>query len=77
MNIFVKTKNVPKVLKCKINLNFFLLTNMSFSNRGGGGPDLGKNPTFSRFFLVTSLNKKIKKKSEKDFHPLLEIGKGK
>ena len=54
VNIFVKTKNVPNVLKCKINHNFFFLTNMGFPNRGGGGgvPHLGKIPTFSRFFFL-------------------------
>ena len=35
--IFVKTKNVPYVLKCKINHNFFSLKNMVFPNRGKGG----------------------------------------
>jgi len=46
----VKTKNVPNVLKCKINLNFFS-HNYGVPKRGGGGvPHLGKIPTFSRFF---------------------------
>ena len=44
------TINVSKVLKCKINHNFFLLKNMTFPNGGEGGPRLGKIPTFSRFF---------------------------
>ena len=43
------TINVPKVLKCKINHNFFL-TNMSFPNRGEGGPRLGKNSHIFLFF---------------------------
>ena len=41
------TINVPKVLKCKINQTNF---NMTFPNRGEGVPDLGKIPTFSRYF---------------------------
>ena len=45
VNIFVKTKNVPYVLKCKINHNFFL-TNMGFPNRGRGSPTWEK---FSHF----------------------------
>ena len=52
MNIFVKTKNVPNVLKCKINHNFFSQTwGSQTGGRGGGAPDLGKIPTFSRFFF--------------------------
>ena len=47
----LKTKNVPKVLKFKINHIFF--TKMG----GGGVPDLGKIPTFSRFFLLADVPK--------------------
>ena len=53
MNIFVKTKNVPNVLKCKINLNFFF-TNMGFPNGGEGGegsPTWEKFPHFPVFFF--------------------------
>ena len=39
-NFLVKTKNVPKGLKCKINYIFFL--NKGFL-KGGGGPPFGKN----------------------------------
>ena len=39
---------VPKNLKYLKNLKN--LTNMTFPNRGEGVPDLGKIPTFSRFF---------------------------
>ena len=40
------TINVSKVLKCKINHNFFSLKNMSFPNRGEGG---GGVPTWEKF----------------------------
>ena len=52
VNIFVKTKNVPNVLKCKINLFFF--TNMGFPNGGEGGggpPPWEKFPHFPVFFF--------------------------
>ena len=61
--MFVKTKNVPKVLKCKINHNLF------FSHKhgvpklgvGGRGPLLGKNSHIFPFFLwQTSLSQKLK-----------------
>ena len=61
VNIFVKTKNVPNVLKCKINhLNqqtIFFLHKHGVPKLGGGGgvSDLGNIPTFSRFFWQTSL----------------------
>ena len=42
VNIFVKTKNVPKVLKCKINHNFFSQTWRS--QTGGRG-----SPTWEKF----------------------------
>ena len=41
-NFLVKTKNVPKGLKCKINDNIFFLNN-GFPKGGDGGPPLGKN----------------------------------
>ena len=55
-NIVKLTKNVPKVLNCKTNHNFFL-TNMGFPNRGeGGSPTWEKFPHFPViFFLATSL----------------------
>ena len=62
----MKTKNVPKVLKCKINhLNqqtIFFLHKHGVPKLGGGGVvlDLGKIPTFSLFFLPTSLMKYFK-----------------
>ena len=40
------TINVPKVLKCKINHNFFLLTNMTFPNWGEGSLSWEKFPPF-------------------------------
>ena len=51
--LFLTWETPPKkVLKCKINHDFFSQTNVSFPNRGeGGGPELGKIPTFSRFFF--------------------------
>ena len=54
--MFVKTKNVPNVLKCKINLNFFF-TNMGFPNGGRGrvGPPLGKNSHIFPFFYLGSV----------------------
>ena len=51
MNIFVKTKNVPNVLKCKINLNLFSQTwGSQTGGRGWGGPPLGKNSHIFPFF---------------------------
>ena len=48
--------NVPKVLKCKINHDFFLSKTWHSQTGGGEGGDLGKIPTFSRcIFLATSL----------------------
>ena len=49
MNIFVKTKNVYEVLKCKTNEFFFL--SQTWGSQPGGGPRLGKIPNFFRFFL--------------------------
>ena len=53
VNIFVKTKNVPKALKCKINHIFFSLTNMGFQKWGEreGDPRLGKNSHIFPFFF--------------------------
>ena len=50
VNIFMKTKNVPKVLKCKIN--HFFSHKHGVPKLGGGVPYLGKIPTFSHFFLL-------------------------
>ena len=46
VNIFMKTKNAPKDLKCKINHTFFW--KQGFPKGGeGGGPTFGKNsPNF-------------------------------
>ena len=54
VNIFVKNKNVPKVLKCKINHYFFSLTNMGFPNWGEGWGSLTweKFPHFPGFSLA-------------------------
>ena len=49
----LKTKNVPKVLKCKINTkNFFLIRG---SQKGGGGPTFGKNSQIISFFFFESV----------------------
>ena len=55
VNIFIKTKNVPKVLKCKMNHKLFFFTNMGFPNGGEGSPTWEKFPHFPVFFLPTSL----------------------
>ena len=44
------TINVPEVLKCKINHFFSSHKHDIPKQRGGGVPELGKIPTFSRFF---------------------------
>ena len=55
-NIVKLTKNVPKVLNCKKNHNFFL-TNMGFPNCvEGGSPTWDKLPHFPVFFLRASLS---------------------
>ena len=56
VNIFEKTKNVPNVLKCKINHNFFHKHGVpKQGGGGGGGPRLGKNShIFPFFFWETS-----------------------
>ena len=49
VNIFVKTKNAPKGLKCKINQTFFFEN--TGSQKGGGGADIwGKFPNNPVFF---------------------------
>ena len=49
VNIFVKTKNDPKGLKCKINHIFVVVGKQGFP-KGGGGSDIWekfpKNPVF-------------------------------
>ena len=60
VNIFIKTKNVPKVLKCKMNHKLFFFTNMGFPNWGeeGGSPTWEKFPLFPGFFFWrASLNR--------------------
>ena len=47
VNIFVKTKNVPNVLKCKINHNFFSTKGFQ---KGRGVRHLGKISKKYRFF---------------------------
>ena len=50
VNIFVKTKNAPKGLKCKINQTFFFENTGSQKGGRGGGSDtwekFPKNPVF-------------------------------
>ena len=54
VNIFVKTKNAPNDLKCKINHIFFW--KQGFPKGGeGGGPTLGKNSQKILFFFVGSV----------------------
>ena len=50
MNIFEKTKNVPNVLKFKINHNFFSSQTWGSQTGGRGGPPLGKNSHIFPFF---------------------------
>ena len=50
VNIFVKTKNAPKGLKCKINQTFFFENTGSQKGGRGGVRHLGKIPKKSRFF---------------------------
>ena len=51
------TINVSKVLKCKINHNFFSLKNMTFPNGGrGGSPTWEKFPHFPVFFAPLFLH---------------------
>ena len=49
VNIFVKTKNAPKGLKCKINHSFF---GNRDSHKGGGGLTFGENSQKIPFFLL-------------------------
>ena len=52
VNIFVKTKNAPNDLKCKINHTFFFGNRGSQKGeRGGGVRHLGKIPKKSRLFF--------------------------
>ena len=50
VNIFVKTKNAPKGLKCKINQTFFFENTGSQKGGRGGGSDtwdkFPKNPVY-------------------------------
>ena len=47
VNIFMKTKNAPKDLKCKINHTFFFWKQGFPKGGEGGGPTFGKNsPNF-------------------------------
>ena len=55
VNIFVKTKNAPKGLKCKINQTFFFENTGSQKGGRGGGPTLGKNSQKIPFFFVGSV----------------------
>ena len=59
----MKTKNVPKGLKCKISDNFFS-SNKGFPKGGvEGGPPLGKNSQMSesltRKYVALGLNKVV------------------
>merc|ERR1712105_421200 len=49
LTFFVKTKNDPYGLKCKINPNFFF--QLRGSQKGGGGPPFGKNSQKIPFFF--------------------------
>ena len=49
-DFLVKTKNVPEVLKWKINPTFFLITGVSQTG-GGGGPPLGNFSHIIPFFF--------------------------
>ena len=57
VNIFVKTKNAPKGLKCKINQTFFFENTGSQKGGRGGGPTLGKNSQKIPFFFFDSVPK--------------------
>ena len=48
------TINVSKVLKCKID-HIFSPQKHDSPKRGEGGADLGKIPTFSRFFFFANV----------------------
>ena len=65
MNIFVKTKNVPNVLKCKINHNFFFSQTWGSQTRGRGSPTWEKFQHFPVFFWTTSLSESGQMVSEK------------
>ena len=52
----MKTKNVPKVLKCKINTKIFFW--IRGSQKGGvGGPTFGKNSQIISFFFSENVPK--------------------
>ena len=55
----VKTKNVPKSLKCKINTkNFFWIRGSQKGGLGGGGgPTFGKDSQIISFFFFESVPK--------------------
>ena len=53
-NFLVKTKNVPKGLKCKINTKKIL--DKGFPKGGGGGPTFGKNSQIISFFFESVPN---------------------
>ena len=48
----MKTKNVPKGLKCKINDNIFF--RIRGSQKGGMGPPLGKNSQIIPYFFLSA-----------------------
>ena len=50
LNFFVQTKNVSKVIKCKINHKF--LTNIGFPYQGGEGPATRRNSHVFPFSFV-------------------------
>ena len=51
MNIFVKTKNAPKGIECKINHSLFLETRVPIRDRKGG-TTFGKNSQKIPFFVL-------------------------
>ena len=54
----LKTKNVPKVLKCKINTKIFFWIRGSQKGGGGGDPTFGKNSRIISFFFESVPNDK-------------------
>ena len=54
LTFFVKTKNDPYGLKCKINPKIFF--RLRGSQKGGGGPPFGKNSQKISFFLDCTPN---------------------
>ena len=59
VNIFVKTKNAPNDLKCKINHTFFLETGVPKRGEWGGSDTWEKFPTNPVFFWAASLIKSV------------------